>query len=91
MPRYIKNPITVHAEKYRPGLEDGIDSIEIAYSNGLNVNSYRSPLSSNEAPYIITLEGKHYISSGDYIITGIHGERYPCKQEIFLKSYTLID
>ena len=38
-------------------------------------------------PYINTLEGRHYITPGDYIITGIKGERYPCKPDIFYESY----
>jgi hypothetical protein len=37
-------------------------------------------------PYIFTLEGKLYISEGDYIITGVEGERYPCKPGIFHKT-----
>ena len=38
-------------------------------------------------PYINTLEGKHYVSPGDYIITGVKGERYPCKPDIFERTY----
>lgn len=38
-------------------------------------------------PYINTLEGRHFISEGDFIITGIKGERYPCKPDIFEKTY----
>jgi len=38
-------------------------------------------------PYIDTLEGKHYITPGDYIMTGIAGERYPIKPDIFLTTY----
>lgn len=44
-----------------------------------------------ECPYIETLEGKHYISPGDYIITGIKGERYPCKPDIFEATYELVE
>ena len=34
-----------------------------------------------------TLEGEHIASCGDYIIKGVAGEFYPCKPEIFLKTY----
>ena len=39
--------------------------------------------------YIVikTLEGNMRANQGDYIIKGIHGEFYPCKEEIFLQSY----
>ncbi len=36
---------------------------------------------------IKTLEGDHIASIGDYIIRGINGELYPCKPEIFSKTY----
>ena len=34
-----------------------------------------------------TLEGEHIASCGDYIIKGVNGEFYPCKPDIFLKTY----
>lgn len=37
--------------------------------------------------YIHTLEGKMYASVGDYIIKGVNGEFYPCKPDIFEKTY----
>lgn len=36
---------------------------------------------------IPTLEGTMHASVGDYIITGVHGEQYPCKPDIFLETY----
>lgn len=36
---------------------------------------------------IKTLEGEHIASIGDYIIRGVAGEFYPCKPEIFEKTY----
>jgi len=42
-------------------------------------------------PYINILEGTHYISPGDYIITGVKGERYPCKPEIFHMTYEEVE
>lgn len=40
---------------------------------------------------IKTLEGNMKASPGDWIITGVHGERYPCKPDIFEKTYKAID
>lgn len=37
--------------------------------------------------WIDTLEGDHIVCPGDYIITGIAGEVYPCKPAIFLATY----
>lgn len=36
---------------------------------------------------IHTLEGDMVALPGDYIIIGVHGERYPCKPDIFTMTY----
>ena len=36
---------------------------------------------------IETLEGTMKASPGDFIITGVHGEKYPCKPDIFWETY----
>jgi hypothetical protein len=41
--------------------------------------------------YINTLEGKHHVQAGDWIITGIAGEKYPCKPDIFEKTYEPVE
>ena len=40
---------------------------------------------------IDTLEGVHIVCPGDWIITGIKGERYPCKPDIFEKTYDMVE
>ena len=40
---------------------------------------------------IETLEGTMHASVGDYIITGVNGEQYPCKPDIFAKTYEPAD
>ena len=37
--------------------------------------------------WIDTLEGGHIVCPGDWIITGVKGERYPCKPDIFAMTY----
>ena len=37
--------------------------------------------------WIDTLEGGHIVCPGDWIITGVAGEHYPCKPDIFEKTY----
>ena len=36
---------------------------------------------------IKTLEGRMTVSEGDWIITGVKGEHYPCKPDIFELTY----
>ncbi len=40
---------------------------------------------------IDTLEGDHDVSEGDWIITGVKGEKYPCKPDIFELTYEPVD
>jgi hypothetical protein len=41
--------------------------------------------------WIDTLEGGHNVCPGDWIITGVENERYPCKPDIFDKTYDAAD
>lgn len=38
-----------------------------------------------------TLEGFHIACPGDWIITGIKGEHYPCKPDIFESTYERVE
>ncbi len=40
---------------------------------------------------IETLAGTMIVNPGDWVITGVAGEQYPCKPEIFEKTYTRCD
>lgn len=67
------------------------------------VGYYRHPQVSGEKPcehckikmhdhgWIDTLEGGHVVCPGDWIITGVKGERYPCKPDVFEATYEAAD
>jgi len=40
--------------------------------------------------WIDTLEGGHIVCPGDWIITGVRGENYPCKPDIFAATYEAV-
>jgi hypothetical protein len=40
---------------------------------------------------IQTLEGPLTAKPGDWIITGVNGEQYPCKPDVFEKTYEPIE
>jgi hypothetical protein len=86
VPRYRKKPIVVDARVYAPGMEDGYVFEGVFYSKEdmRDKHAVRLPAAT---PAIKTLEGPMMISPGDYIVTGIRGERYPCKPDIFLETY----
>ena len=45
----------------------------------------------NKEVDIETLEGIMHADVGDWIITGVNGEKYPCKPDIFEKTYELVE
>lgn len=98
--KYRKKPITVDAKIYKCGMEDGFDCFayeswnitQCKFDCG-NGKGYKKECKDTfrARPYINTLEGKHYISKGDYIIKGVKGEKYPCKPDIFEKTYEKVE
>ena len=40
---------------------------------------------------IATLEGGHWVDLGDWVIRGVNGEFYPCKPDIFDKTYEPVE
>ncbi|MDW4083640.1 hypothetical protein QI275_01490 [Staphylococcus saprophyticus] len=43
-----------------------------------------------ETVFIDTLEGRMKAEKGDWIITGVNGEKYPVKPDIFEKTYEVL-
>jgi len=41
--------------------------------------------------WVDTLEGGHIVCPGDFIITGVKGEHYPCKPDIFEMTYEPVE
>jgi hypothetical protein len=41
--------------------------------------------------FIDTPEGRLRVEPGDWVITGVAGENYPCKPDIFQQLYTAAD
>lgn len=61
-----------------------------------NVELYRKTVpvravQMNEAFSVETLEGTMEGKADDWLMVGINGEMYPCDNEIFLKTYELIE
>lgn len=73
---YVKKPIPIAAIQWTG---ENID--EVSAFMGENITQYNNTLT------IKTLEGDMWATVGDYILRGINGEFYPCKGEIFKKTY----
>lgn len=76
---FVKKPVQVQAVQWT-----GDNCEEIAHF----VGHISFPYSFDKGSVIIeTLEGNHYARKGDWIIRGVNGEYYPCKPDIFEKTY----
>ncbi|MCR1953815.1 hypothetical protein NSA24_03065 [Clostridioides mangenotii] len=93
MAKYRKKPVVIDAEPYREGLEDGFEWEKESYAGEHRENVYLlgSDWEPKKIPYIETLEGNMYIEPTDMIITGVKGERYPCKKDIFDMTYEKVE
>ena len=76
--KYRKKPVVIDAIQY-----DGVNLKDI--SNFMDVKY--CTLDRYNHLVIETLEGDMRASAGDYIIRGVEGEYYPCKPDIFEKTY----
>lgn len=84
---YIKKPVVVRAVQYQGDLGWGVHKVfpAMRFSTETDEASPNSP--DQEHMLIETLEGVMTASKGDYIIEGVKGEYYPCRQDIFEETY----
>ena len=101
MPKFRKKPVVIEAHRwFKNGdhPEDGGSETE-----GKIVRYFRRPdlggenhcsecgIRFHEHGWIDTLEGGHRVCPGDWIITGVKGELYPCKPDIFEATYEPVE
>lgn len=101
--KFRKRPVVIDATQwFKPG-DHPLDAMKGAdgqeYVEGKIVRFWRQPhvpgVTKCEAcggqmadhGFIDTLEGGHRVCPGDWIITGVKGEHYPCKPDIFEATY----
>ena len=78
MAKYRKRPVVIEAVRW-----SGENIFEICDFIKVNVSS----IYDGNNLTINTLEGKMTANKGDYIIKGVNDEFYPCKPDIFEKTY----
>ena len=89
--KYRKKPVVIEAFQYNGDLKGSDGQYYVpewavkAFDNG--VLFYESMHQKPCELFVKTLEGEMHISVGDYIIQGVNGEVYPCKPDIFEKTY----
>ena len=85
MQKFVKKPVVIEAIQY-----DGANITEVE-----NFVRKKLPtvISSNQDTQLLipTLEGYMKTSKGDYVIKGVNGEFYPCKPDVFEKTYDVVE
>lgn len=88
MPKYRKKPVVVDALRWQGDwnmLEAWINTLS---SQHVDLSKKRAMhLASDGSIVIDTLEGKMRCEIDDFIICGVDGEYYPCKPDIFIRTY----
>ena len=86
--KYRKKPVVIEAMQWT-----GNNLREIIDFSGLHPSANKwtwdqyENVVSKKGLKIFTLEGDHLADVGDWIIKGVAGEFYPCKPDIFDKTY----
>jgi hypothetical protein len=87
MAKYRKKPVVIEAEQFRVDREPWPKGVERDF-NREGLQPKGTPGDSRARFYgMRTLEGWYQVTPLDWIITGVKGERYPCKPDIFAETY----
>lgn len=90
MPKFRKKPVVIEAVQFtRDALP--LEAVPKWFSGALIDGSMW--FQGGAEPYLTvrTLEGEMRANLGDWIIRGVSGELYPCKPDIFAKTYEVAD
>lgn len=103
MPKFRKRPVTVEAHQWWRTGDHPLDGPP--EREGELVRYFRRPEPGFEGDrshdlcgrtwhdhgWIDTLEGGHTVCPGDWVVTGVVGEHYPCKPSVFNATYEPIE
>jgi len=81
--QYRKKPVVIEAIQFNGGWSGDGEVI----ANWIGKNAEWSSEVDGGMLTIFTLEGAMMAIKGDWIIKGVNGEFYPCKPDIFAKTY----
>ena len=93
MAKYRKKPVVIEALQLRWDTWDDmcefadVGKLSEGKPEGTNVDQDGNSLGEEIGMFIPTLEGLHLAKENDFVIKGVQGELYPCKPDIFEKTY----
>ena len=90
MAKYRKKPVVIEAITFNELVEYGkqnTDNIVNGMPWSFSYNGHPITHENDECYLVPTLEGTHNMTPADMLITGVQGEIYPCKCDIFAMTY----
>lgn len=90
--KFRKKPVVIEAyqwervSEYKPGVDRDVDYYRTPGLDAVS-NCQHCNVKMHDHGWIDTLEGGHVVCPGDWIITGVEGEKYPCKPSVFEATY----
>jgi hypothetical protein len=94
MAKFRKRPVVIDAEQFTEWRLQAFLFDDVPLPDGVRMTGATYHKANRTYSYarfdIKTLEGAMTVSPGDWIITGVKGERYPCKPDIFEATYEAV-
>lgn len=92
MAKFKKKPVVIEAITWDEFIEYGKKEVGEEFLNdgmpwSFDYNGHPITHENDECYLITTLEGTHNMTPQDVLITGVRGEIYPCKIDIFEETY----
>lgn len=95
MAKYRKKPVVIEAFQLTYEQAIGKENVPIWFSEAVDKGYVKvfvtDKIHGSQYCSIKTLEGEMIASKDDFIIQGVNGEIYPCKPDIFEKTYDIVD
>ena len=86
--KFRKKPVVIEATQWFKNGDH--PEVKPVYTHGPNDEHWHPTVPTGEG-WIKTLEGDMRVTPGDWIITGVKGEHYPCKPDIFEMTYERVE
>ena len=102
MGKYRKKPVVIEAVQFTRAMAEGSEPLprgvvfcrrELGVDGKFpeSMREYWPAYEGFHKHVIKTLEGEMRVEIGDWVITGVQGEHYPCKPDIFKQTYEEVE
>jgi len=93
MGQFRKKPVVIEAITFDELVQHGINNGAFIVNDmpwSFSYNGHAITHENDQCYLIPTLEGTMKFTPDDMLITGVNGEIYPCKKDIFEKTYEAV-